>query len=382
MFPHWSPGQTLVVFHRQSAGVVARAFGPFSQTDVTGAPHRAHPYHHLTAPLRQRGVVCTVEYGLSDHVVRAELPDGSALTISPPQEPATDHTPGYPKSWLVTRHLENPERHEVLYNSAPGGPQARYGDSVPHLLATIDARLDAFGLPPRSEPFRFGLESAADAVLHRAGFVPVDRPGEHYHRLPTGMSDPDEQRRAVTQAVDMLHADGFRVSGGQGLIDFTLPIRNDYKPSLGDRLGHTAQTIRAASHTRDVVTELSELTAPGDGVLDHIDEVLTSTADWWESLGAATDPLYADRLRRVTANLQVSAVEIRNLRNELADRHAHHPQAATGERSTHEAPAEQRMSAARALSPAAQHTAPAPQPPAPATPPSATGHRPPSAPSR
>ena len=33
----------------------------------------------MTTPLRQRGLACAVEYGLSDYIVHAELPDGSAL---------------------------------------------------------------------------------------------------------------------------------------------------------------------------------------------------------------------------------------------------------------------------------------------------------------
>ncbi|MFD9427328.1 MULTISPECIES: hypothetical protein [unclassified Streptomyces] len=109
-----------------------------------------HGYGHLTGPLRQRGLECTVEYGLSDYTVRAVLPDGSALTISPPQEPATDHPPGHPESWLVTRgHPDDSTVHEVIYDSEPGGPHARHGGDVPNLLASIDTRLDQLGAPPR-----------------------------------------------------------------------------------------------------------------------------------------------------------------------------------------------------------------------------------------
>ncbi|MEU6341834.1 hypothetical protein ABZ883_12905 [Streptomyces sp. NPDC046977] len=100
--------------------------------------------------------MCTVEYGLSDYIVHAELPDGSSLIISPPQEPPTDHPPGHPKSWLVTRgHPDDSAVHEVIYDSEPDGPHAQHGGSLPSLLVAIDARLDQLGIlsaDPHSVP--------------------------------------------------------------------------------------------------------------------------------------------------------------------------------------------------------------------------------------
>lgn len=377
-FPEDRPDQIVVIFQREGTHVTARATGPLLPEVAPGTPDREHRYSYLTTPLRQRGLVCSVEYGLSDYIVHAELPDGSALTISPPQEPATDHPPGYPESWLVTRgHPEDSTLHEVVYNSEPGGPHAQYGGSTHRLLATIDAHLDQLGLPPRSEPLRSGQQNAADAILHRAGFIPVVRSREHFHRLPAAMTDPVEQRQAVTRAVGMLQARGFDISCGPALIDHNLPIRDDYELSLGDRLGHLARSIRTACHTREVVAELSELTAPGNGVLDRIAEALTSTANWWQDLGAPADPLYADQLRRITRNLQVSLLEIRNLRNELADRHTDHPQRSKGNRAV-----EPRVSAALALSPTAQRAASASPPTTSPVPPAAPAARASSAPGR
>lgn len=45
----------------------------------------------LCSALGQRGLEGTVEYGLSDYIVHAELPDGSSLIISPPQELPSEH---------------------------------------------------------------------------------------------------------------------------------------------------------------------------------------------------------------------------------------------------------------------------------------------------
>jgi hypothetical protein len=145
------PGQPLVPFQQEGTRITARTSEPLPQQATAGTSGREHGYGHLTVPLRQRGLECTVKYGLSDYIVHAVLPDGSSLSISPPQEPSADHPPGHPESWLVTRgHPDDSAVHEVIYDSEPGGPHARHGGSVPSLLAAIHAHLDQLGVPPRS----------------------------------------------------------------------------------------------------------------------------------------------------------------------------------------------------------------------------------------
>lgn len=313
------PDQTVVTIQREGRYVTARTSGPLPQDRAAGSGQSDYPYGHLTMPLRQRGLLCTVDFGLSDYIVHAELPDGSAFVISPPQEPPTDHPPGYPESWLVTRgHPENSTLHEVVYDSAPGGPHARSGGSVTELLTAVDARLDQLGVPHPQE-------NAADSVLHRAGLVPVVRYRDRFHRLPAAMTDPAEQRQAVTRAVDMLRANGFTYACEADLLEPSVPVRRDHPRPLGDRIAEVIRSISQADHTSEAVAALSELTTPGDGVLDRVLEALEATAVWWEGLGASADPLYADRLRRVGNQLGVSALEIRSLRNELADRHSTRP---------------------------------------------------------
>ncbi|MFB6838931.1 hypothetical protein [Streptomyces sp. NPDC056361] len=185
-------------------------------------PKRDHGYGYLTAPLRQRGLEVTVEYGLSDYIVHAALPDGSSMIISPPQEPPTED----PESWTVIRHREaGPAVYEVIYDSEPGGPHAQHGGSIPSLLAAVDARLDQLGVPPRPEQQRSSRERAADAVLHPAGFIPaVAFGGECYHRLPTGMTDPAEQRQAMTRAFTTLKAEDFDVLRDSTLLKPGIPL--------------------------------------------------------------------------------------------------------------------------------------------------------------
>ncbi|MDT0468348.1 hypothetical protein [Streptomyces gibsoniae] len=377
------PDQTLVTLQREGTRITARTNEPFIQEAAAGASEHDHPYSHLTTPLRRRGLSCTVEYGLSDYIVHAELPDGSSLIISPPQEPPTDHPPGYPESWLVTRgHPDDSTLHEVIYDSERDGPHARHGGSIPRLLAAIDTRLDQLGLPPRPEPRRPAQESAADAVLHRAGFVPVVLFRERFHRLPSAMTELVEQRQTVTRAFDMLQAKGFDVSCDPDLLNPSLPPPGDHGLSLGDRIGHLTQSIQSAAHTSEAVAALSELTAPGDGVLQRVVESLNTTADWWEGPGEPADPHYANRLRYITKKLDSYALDIRSMRGDLADRHTSHPDRvhARVDRVAPEEPAAPRVAAALAVSPTARRTTPAELPSASAVRPTLPPARPSSAP--
>ncbi|MFE2596040.1 hypothetical protein ACFXCZ_05990 [Streptomyces sp. NPDC059396] len=193
-------------------------------------------------------------------------------------------------------------------------------------------------------------EEFAAAVLHRAGFVPVARLHEHFHRLPLALTDPDEQRRTVARAVDMLHDEGFEFSSDAELIDPGQPYAAGPETSPGDQVGHLTEVISTAGHTRDVVAALSELTAPGNGVLPSVVHALHATADWWERLGESADPQYASRLRHITRELGSYALEIRAMRGVLADRHTEHP--TRGRPAADPAPATTaRVSAARSVSP-------------------------------
>lgn len=315
-----------VAIARHGNRVTARTHGLLDLTASPSAAGQEHGYAHLTTPLRQRGLQCTVEYGLSDYIVCAELPDHSTLIISPPQEPSADHPPGHPDSWLVTRsHPYNAAVHSVVYNSEPGGPHAQHQGDVPPLLAAIDTFLDQLGIEPRGPMATFARFNAADSILHRAGFIAEVTYRGRLHYLPAAMTDPAEQRRAVTRAFDALQAEGITVSCDPALLDASVPVARDHPVHLGDHLADLARSIARADHTSQAAVALSELTAPDDGVLDRITEVLNATAGWWEGLADPADPLHADRLRRITRTLTVSFLEIRKLRDTLADQHAAHP---------------------------------------------------------
>jgi hypothetical protein len=365
-----------VHFSAQGSRVTARIIGPSGPSADASARRSAHsdyPYEHLTGLLRRRGLDCAVEFGLSDYTVHVALPDGSALLISPPQEPPARHPPGLPPAWLVTRgHPGDPALHEVVYDSEPGGPDEEHGAAPGPLFAAIDSRLEQLGVPLLRGPVAPGSVPAVEAVLHRAGFIPViDRTGDHHHRLPVGMTDPAEQRRTVTAAVDALKHYGIAYAAPAGLLDIGQPPGRppDSVVGFNDRLAHLTETVQGAMHSGQVVAALSELTAPGDGALHHIGDVLEAAAEWWRDLDGPFDPLYAAQLHRITGHLISCSLDIRQLRNALADRHTTRPERPArfeGAVKVVDPVGERRQAAAQATSPAATGTR-HDQPPPPGT---------------
>ncbi|MYX00756.1 hypothetical protein GTY72_14135 [Streptomyces sp. SID8378] len=180
------------------------------------------------------------------------------------------------------------------------------------------------------------------------------------------MTDLDEERLVVTRAFDMLRADGFDVSCHPDLLEHSMPPPWIPEKSLGDRLGYLAKGIEASTHTRDVVANLSEVTAPGDGVLQRVVEVLDTTAEWWDGFGGPADHRYAQRLRSIAENLDSHAAELREIRSHLADRHAVHPGKGRVRENqvTASTPAPPRVRAALASSPTTAQRRAASAPPA------------------
>ncbi|WP_441245291.1 hypothetical protein [Kitasatospora sp. McL0602] len=314
------PDSVTVLFSDTGGGINARVFGPFTPGKPADAANRQR-YTDITVPLEQRGLDCTIDFGLDDYIVNAELPDGSHLTISPEQSDYPDDTP---PGWLVTRsNPDDPDLFEIVYDSQAGGPQQFNAGSVPHLLARVDARLDELGVATREQAA--AVQQRAESLLHRAGFVPVVRFRDSYHRLPAAMADSGERQAALGRALDLLRDEGYGYAFPADL------LAADPRPTaapgnqLGVSLPLVGRRIAEAGHTREVVEALSELTAPGDGVLDQVLGVLDGTADWWEGLGGGADAHYAARLRYISEHVGGYVREVRAMRGDLADRHAPHP---------------------------------------------------------
>ncbi|AKN73727.1 hypothetical protein QR97_31905 [Streptomyces sp. PBH53] len=162
----------------------------------------------------------------------------------------------------------------------------------------------------------------AHSILQRAGFVPVHRLHETYHRAPAGLPH-DEETGLAAEAVARLRAAGYHVVCDPDFDTDRQPVR--YQP-LGESVAHLAERIRQATTTDEAAQILTELTAPCDGILDAVGQVLTATAEFHDHLGTSSARYTARRLRYLAEEtLRVIGTDLVHTRNNLADRHAPHP---------------------------------------------------------
>ncbi|MFJ4967030.1 hypothetical protein ACIP6P_32060 [Streptomyces sp. NPDC088729] len=187
--------------------------------------------------------------------------------------------------------------------------------------------------------------------------MPVVRVHESYHRAPKGLTPKDEDRLA-TAAVARLRAQGYHVDCDE---DFDTDDRPASYPPSSSSVSHLASRVRQATTTDETAAVLTELTAPHDGVLTAIEEVLTATADFYDGLGEPSDPHIARRLRYLADEvLRTIRTDLSDTRNQLADRHAPHPGRST---CAQEVPANERERSAVCACPPPPRTLPAPPPP-------------------
>ncbi|MFJ7164058.1 hypothetical protein ACIQUV_00960 [Streptomyces globosus] len=224
-------------------------------------------------------------------------------------------------------------------------------------MPLADRFLDIRRDPHSDEVLARGGDPEAHSILQRAGFVAVVRLHETYHRAPTGLAEPDENRLA-TEAVARLRAAGYHVDCHD---DFDTGSRPASYLPLGASVAHLAERIREAVTTDEAADALTELTAAHDGILTALHEVLTATADLHDGLGQASDPYTARRLRYLAdEHLRVLRSDLTHTRNALADRHAPHPGRSI---CTEEVPATERERSAVCACPPPPRTLPAPPPP-------------------
>ncbi len=165
----------------------------------------------------------------------------------------------------------------------------------------------------------------AHSVLQRAGFIPVVRVHESYHRAPTGL-DEDDERRLATEAVARLRAVGYHVDCDE---DFDTDRRPARDLPLGASVAQVAERIHQATTTQEVAAALTELTASHDGILAAIDQILTATASFHDGLGDPADAHIARRLRYLAdEHLHVIRTDLAHTRDALADRTPRTPAAA------------------------------------------------------
>ncbi|MER5793274.1 hypothetical protein [Streptomyces sp. NPDC001980] len=226
---------------------------------------------HITTPLRQRGLECDIEFGLSAYIVRASLPDDSHLIISPPQEPPSERPPGDPEGWIATReHPDDQTLFEVLYDSAPSDdpgarqrPEAHHGGSAQPLIDAIDHRLAQLGLLP-----------------HPA--LPHESP--HVH--PAQPKPPPQARE--------------------------IPGTPDRGPAYvyGDALRALTDRLNGAESHADAAALLHQILEPTDGLLAQLGE-------FFEAAGEKAKEAEQDDGFDLSYDLADAAAEIRTLGEDL-----------------------------------------------------------------
>lgn len=154
-----------------------------------------------------------------------------------------------------------------------------------------------------------------------------------------------------------LQAVGYRVDCDPAFDTDRRPAQ--YEP-LGASVAQLADRIRQATTTEEVAEILTELTAPCDGILDAVGQVLTGAAKFHDGLGAPTAPYTARRLRFLAEErLAVVRTDLVHRRNDLADQHAPHPGRVTY---TQEVPADERERSAVCACPPPPRAIPVPPP--------------------
>ncbi|WP_435285424.1 hypothetical protein [Streptomyces bacillaris] len=236
---------------------------------------------HVTTPLRQRGLSCDIEFGLSAYIVRIPLPDDSYLIIGPPQEPVSDRPPGDPEGWIATReHPIDQSVFEVVYDSSPSDdpgapqqPEARHGGSAEPLIAAIDHRLAELGLlsSPELHTFEVTQDAAVSFTLQARNLA------DAHERI----ADLESTEAVTDTALD----------GGTRLTHITYGSVHDtditagrnattgVATACGDALLELTDQINGSTSHVQVAALLRQVLDPDDGVLARLADSLEAAAD-------------------------------------------------------------------------------------------------------
>jgi hypothetical protein len=306
--------RTTITFGREGQQVTARIDGPRLRPSRPARPN-PDPYQELVIAIGDRGLACGIERERGyDPYVWAQLPGGGRLLVFKP----VDMDPQPPNAWRAV--ISGPgEPQPFLWDSTEEGPDR--GAAFEQMLHAISRFLDHQDVDTRQDTRPVLNESAVASILHRAGFVAVQDGPERYLRLPLGMTDEAEQRRAVSRALGELRFEGFEVVCPPALVDERAPSGVGFDPDLRHLAGRLATAVTEAQHSRDLVAALSEITAPQDGLLHQSAATLRATADWWGPLDSAG----AEHLRQLARQLDGVALAARDATAVLTDRHTTRP---------------------------------------------------------
>lgn len=271
---------------------------------------------HITTPLRQRGLTCDIEFGLSAYIVRVTLPDDSWLIISPPQEPPSDRPPGDPEGWLVTRHRESERSrlYERIYDSAPPPypsrepePEARHGGSAGPLIAAIDQHLDHLGLLPNTGRLRT-FDITQDGTL---SFTLQARDLADAHARVADLESTEATADTVLAGgVHLTHITYGSVHDSDVTVGRnTAPRLSTAAPAAtvgGDAILQLTDELNGSSSSAQAAALLHQVLEPSDGLLARL-------ADFFEAAAEKAKEAEDDDGFDLSYEFADAAAEVRNL---------------------------------------------------------------------
>ncbi|MGA5704512.1 hypothetical protein [Peterkaempfera bronchialis] len=135
--------------------------------------------------------------------------------------------------------------------------------------------------------------------------------------------DPDQ---AASTAAGALRRSGFSVDVHLAL---SAPVRNplpDASGCAGQRVNELADRLRNAGDSTEVASVLAELSAPGDGVLPAVMQVLTAAATWTGELqDGHWSATLSSRLDSLATEVEDLRQRLSQTRSDLAEQHRTSP---------------------------------------------------------
>ncbi|MFI7102752.1 hypothetical protein ACIBK8_25730 [Streptomyces sp. NPDC050161] len=253
----------------------------------------------ITTPLRDLGLYCEIDFGLSDYHVRVHLSDGSYVVIAPPQEPPEE---GWeigvrgPSYWVAYRQHDSRDVYELIYSSDPDEPthhlQAAAGGRPGPLLNVVSGRLDTLGLlparPPLSTADREVLLTLKDSLrgqLEYFGYLPRLIP---VPSLQGELPEPGEIIELCAAAAGMAHK----------LAD--IPTRQIGLPPEAPRAG----TVRA-----QVDQAIADAAEPAALATMHLSQAAAQLTYLHHGTEPTTAAASSRRLDRVTQQLDAARTQ-------------------------------------------------------------------------
>ncbi|WP_371551356.1 hypothetical protein OG266_38295 [Streptomyces sp. NBC_00554] len=162
-----------------------------------------------------------------------------------------------------------------------------------------------------------GDDRAASILQRTGGFIRHPGPRGPYHRQPHVLS-AEEQRRGATGAALALMQAGYSVHLDPGLN--TLDTPDEGRQATHHYLDQLTERARNADVGPELAAVLTEIVAPGDGVLPRLGDVLVAVWMSWDehlpSAGRTAAP--AERLIDTVNSLSHHTQRLENIRDQAA----------------------------------------------------------------